>query len=426
MTTAPSLLRSGLSPEDLARAIFKTEMPEEAVRALPAQSAYLAIKSQGIDAAGDLIALLTPEQLRVCLDFDLWQSDEFAEENFWDWLTQSDEEESLKAIQRLIATIDLKLIALIMSRHVHTVVFDEPTDQPPGPHYYTPDKGYTWVFIDMEDSERHRLLGKLLAFLFESSAELFYQLMSIPGTTTESELVESAFQDKVRRLSDEDIPDPETAHKIHSPMRLFEVRPLLQKATKHSPIEAIPVIEPLIYTGEFPDKIGSLADQIRKEGSEDDRLSFESELTLILNSAIQRFAIPFSDYEAVRILTAKVKGALNVGLELASKECTLSLLEIHSALGLQGTYRLGLEPLMTLGRTASRLPKEIIESTDLETGVTEVLTATRKLLPEYPLCLASDGSFIESNGQISVGSRAIFRLSEIETLNQFFNLRFKN
>jgi hypothetical protein len=426
MTTAPSLLKPGLSPEELAKAIFRAELPEEAVKALPPQSAYLAIKSQGTENSSDLIALLSQEQLKLCLDFDLWKGDEFEEDNFWCWLAATDEDESLEGIERLVGTIDLKMLAVIIGRHVRTVVFDEPTENPPNARYYTPDKGYTWVYLDIEDADRHRLLGKLLAFIFESSAELFYQLISIPGLNTESELVESSYQDKIRRLTDEDIPDMESCFRLNSPLRLFEARPLLEKAEKRIVSESVQTIEPMVYLGGFPDRVAALLDEIKRSGDYKEQDNIESELTLVLNSAIMRFHVSLSDYEQIKNIVAKVKGATNIGLELASRESNLSLLEIYRVLGLTGIYRLGLSPILEVGRTAGKLPKELLEPGSQTPEWCELLTATRQTFPEIPLGLKSDGRFVESEGRILSGSKPFSAQSEIDLALTLLSQRLSN
>jgi hypothetical protein len=426
MTTAPSLLRPGLSPEELARAVFRAELPESAVKALPPQSVYLAIKSQGVENSAELVALLSPEQLRISLDFDLWKGDDFDEESFWTWLVATDEDESLDPIKRLVSTIDLKLLALIIGRHVKTVVFDEPTENPPGAQYYTPDRGYTWVYIGIDDGDKHRLLGKLMAFIFESSAELFYQLISIPGLSTESELIESGYQDKLRRLGDEDIPDMDTSFKINAPLRLFEARPLLEKAEKRTIIDTVQTIEPIVYLGGFPDRVSALLEELKRGADDKERDFIESELTLILNSAIQRYAVQMADYDGVKNLVAKVKGAVNIGLEIASKESQLSLLDILRVLGLTGIYRLGLTPIMEIGRAAARLPKELLESGSLTPGWLELLNATRQNFPEIPTALEADGSFAETEGRIITGSKPFTTLAETELAARIISQKLSN
>ncbi len=426
MTTAPSLLRPGLSPEDLARALFRAELPEEAIKSLPAQSAYLAIKSQGVENSGDLISLLSPEQFKLCLDFDLWQGDDFNEESFWSWLATTDEEDSLEPIKRLVGTVDLKLLALIIGRHVKTVVFDEPTENPPDAQYYTPDRGYTWVYLNIDDGDKHRLLGKLMAFIFESSAELFYQIISIPGLNTESELIEGGYQDRARRLLDEDIPDMETCYKLNAPLRLFEARPLLEKGARRIPTETAQTIEPMVYLGGFPDKLSALLDELRRGADDNERDQTESELTMILNSAIQRFSVPLADYEGIKQIVAKVKGATNIGLEIAAKESNLPLLDILRILGLSGIYRLGLTPIMEVGRAAARLPQELLAPESQTAEWTELLQATRQQFPEIPTALQSDGKFSEVEGRIVSGGRPFSNLWETELALRIISQKLSN
>ena len=77
------------------------------------------------------------------------------------------EVERLEFLQRLLKVVDFKLLGLLVERHVDHRVFEEPTDIPPGPHFYTPDKGYTWLRVTLEDATRHFLFSRLLALIFD-------------------------------------------------------------------------------------------------------------------------------------------------------------------------------------------------------------------------------------------------------------------
>jgi len=424
--SSPSLLRQGLKAGELARAIFKAELPESVVRALPAQSVYMALKINGVEASSDLIALLTPEQYRSCLDFDLWNRDIFTEDHFWKWLEASDEDNTLEPLKRFLGSIDLKLISIIIGRYIVTVVRDEPTDSPPGPMYYTPDNGYSWIHISIENSDQHRLLAKLLAYIFETSAELFYQLISIPTVSTESELVETAFQERISRVSDEGIPDTEISFKINTPLPLAELKTKLTKAKREHAIEYVPIIDPLLYESENPDLVGNLAKTLHQMGEDRECNDFEAELSLIMNAALVRFSINFWETEDVSKIAAKVKGALNIGLKLSKENSSLSEIEAFRVLGLQTIYRAGLAPILELSKIAQRLPKEVLESIEHDAPIYGIVSAVRVLFPEYPNFLNGDGSYLEAEGKLLIGQRAFVDLGETNLIKEILLSRFKN
>ena len=146
------------------------------------------------------------EQCRLLSDFDLWNGDSLNEAALWEWLALTDEVESLELLQKLVKFVDLKLFAILFGKYIEVKIFDDPTEQPPGEGFHTPDRGATWIGIKTEDPDKHFLLARLLALIFESSAELFYQLISIVTVATASMLEEESYQERMKRLAAEGNP----------------------------------------------------------------------------------------------------------------------------------------------------------------------------------------------------------------------------
>jgi hypothetical protein len=182
----------------------------------------MVVKSTGLQSSSDIIMMASMEQCRLLTDFDLWTGDTLHEEALWEWLALTDETESLELLQRFIKIVDLKLLAVLIEKYVEVKVFEEPTDQPPGAGFHTPDKGHTWIGIATEDADKHFLLARLLALIFESSAELFYQLISIVSVATTSMLEEESYQERQKRLAAEGVPEPEVDAAVHAPYSLAE------------------------------------------------------------------------------------------------------------------------------------------------------------------------------------------------------------
>ena len=183
---AREALPGAVTSSSLAKAIYKAELPEKFVRELPAQSLYLVIKHNGLLSSADLVGMASLEQCRLLLDLDCWQGDSFDEENFWDWLALTDENSNLDLLKKLLHFVDYKLVALIIDRYVSVIIVEEGTDAAPGDGYYTPDRGRTWINVTNPDSTKQFLLNRFLALIFETQAELFYQLISIKNVATDS------------------------------------------------------------------------------------------------------------------------------------------------------------------------------------------------------------------------------------------------
>ena len=202
----------------LVSAIQSGDISNSELRRLPAQHLYMAIQAAGLESVVDILSLIQSEQYQLLLDFELWSRDSFQEEHFFDWLLTIDEQDSFEPLEKLLTSMDIEILSLLIARQVETVVYEEPTDLPPGPQWYTPDGGSTWVLIKVENPRQHRVFGKLLAYLFQRSAETFYQLVLSSGDQTPTEIEENCYQTQRRRLSGIGIPDHEVGWQIHTPL----------------------------------------------------------------------------------------------------------------------------------------------------------------------------------------------------------------
>ncbi len=358
---AHAALNASKSAHALAKEIFQAELPEQFIRTIPPQTLYLILQSNSLHSSADLLEIATLEQCRLLLDFDLWEGDRFKEERFWQWLEVTDATDDLELLQKLFKVFDLKLVGFLISKYVDFFSTTEPTDMPPAPEYYTPDKGYTWIKLNAPDDSKNFLLGRLLALIFETSAEVFYQLSSVPSIATISVLEEESFIERTKRLNSEGIPEPEIAFMLHEPFYLKEALELMDKSIPQHDVQDIRSIQPLVYSGDFFAPLST----ILKETT--DRDQFESELTYILNNAIVRWGIPYHDGKRILFLRDQVLGAINIGLLWVASKSERSIEDIHQYVGLKNLYRLGLTKLNSVRRLALKLPEmEIskLESSD--------------------------------------------------------------
>lgn len=409
--------RRGFSTRSLYKAIFDSEAPEQFVRTIPAQSIYLVLKQRGLAACSEILDIAALQQVRVCLDLDLWNKDFFNEENFWEWLSLSDDEDPIRYTQKLLKAIDLKIISLLISKYVLTQVFDEPTEQPPGKGYFTPDKGYTWVYVSIEDGTKHFLFNRLLALIFETSSELFYQLISIPGVSTESMLEEEAYQDRSKRLAVEGIPELEFCNEINSSLSPTEAKKLIGTQERTKAIDVHPV-EPLLYSSS--QRLSPLAELIESVKNHDD---IEAELSLIMNGSLQFFSIPFYEYELVFTHVEKVKGAINVGLESITKAAEITPLIAYESLGLQGLYKVGLYELRGLHSKVNKLDKSFVSSLEATDPLFSLIARLREPFPELPLFFGADGKYRQEHGKLLAGGRAITNISDITHVQKALKLK---
>ena len=402
----------GHTCRDLYKAIFDAEAPEQVVRQLPVQSLYMVIKSAGLQSSSDIILMASLEQCRLLTDFDLWSGDALNEDALWEWLALTDETESLELLQKFVKIVDLKLLAILIEKYVEVKVFDDPTEQPPGAGFHTPDKGYTWLGIKSEDADKHFLLARLLALIFESSAELFYQLISIMTVATNSMLEEESFQERQKRLAVEGVPEPEAASAIHAPYSVAEAKADIEDKKERGHIDDIRSIEPLIYEA----RVTKLFSELVREVSGRDDL--EMEFTYLMNAAVVRWGIDFCNQESVLDLAERIKGAINIALEKLTKGTGYSLKEIYASLGLGKLYRVGLTDLMLLRTKARKIPLEGVGALkDSDPAMFGALAGAREAFPVMPMYLNDDGSLEQEHGVLPAGQRPFTSLKSIETVS---------
>ncbi len=393
-----------LNAANLAKTIFKADLPEQFVRTLPAQSLYMAIRHNGLHSSGDLVEIATIDQCRLLLDFDLWDRDEFNEEQFWEWLalSEDDNDNGLRFQQKLLKFIDLKLIALMISRHVEVETFEEPSSAPPGEGFYTPDKGHTWIGIKTEDTTHHFLLGRLLALLFETSAELFYQLLAVSSTQTASVLEEESFQERQKRLTSEGVPDMEYAAKIHAPYSDAETKEDLKGKKPDALVTDIRAVEPLIFSERSIEPLGTLLRQALFEEA------FQGEFTLIMNAAIVFFGANFYEQSEVTTLASKVRGAINIGLEVAVESSSLSPLEVYRTIGLQKLYRLGVTKIIHLKKASRK-----ISAKEKGAEVENIISCIDQRFPAFPIALSDKSEASENMRGEAMRERAFEKFSDV-------------
>lgn len=406
----------GHTCRDLYKAIFDADAPEQVVRQLPAQSLYMVIKSTGLQSASDIIAMASMEQCRLLTDFDLWTGDTLNEEALWEWLALTDETESLELLQKFIKIVDLKLLAVLIEKYVEVKIFEEPTEQPPEAGFHTPDKGHTWIGIKTEDATKHFLLARLLALIFESSAELFYQLISIVSVATTSMLEEESYQERQKRLAAEGVPEPEVAAGVHAPYSLAEAKAEVGGNKARTHVDDIRSIEPLIYEA----RVTKLFAELVKEASNRDEL--EMEFTYLMNAAVVRWGVDYSSQESVLDLAERMKGAINIALERMTIGTSFSIKVVYETLGLGKLYRLGLTELMTIRTKARKVPLEGIGALkESEPVLFGVVACAREAFPVMPLYLNDDGSVESEHGMLAAGHRSLTTVRGVATIHELLD-----
>jgi hypothetical protein len=406
MMIIPTFGAATLSSSNISswtREILRTEDVEKTVRDLPPVTLYLAVLGSGVNEAAELIESSSSEQYGFLLDVFLWNRDQFTEDELWRWLEELDDAKDLQPMSRFLRQIDRDLLTLIIARNVESVFFEESSQVPPGEGFFTPDHGFTWINIIPDDPTVFRLCGRLLALLFQTNAEMFYQLLNEAKARTGIELEEEAYAEKTRRLLDFGLPDLESCLELNTP-RAVKSGHIVNDADVS--IE-LPEIEPLLE----PLRSVMLS------------LDLQQELSWIASAGLIYYRTDFSDSESVVELLSSVNGAINIGLQRACGVDTQRAKALVEQSGLKMFYRAGLHELNQIKQIVTqRMPPEskLVEDRELRILV-HALTLG---IPRYPIFTQID--YEGSDPQFMLRHRAFISLSEVLTVKKIVETRINN
>jgi hypothetical protein len=416
------------SAKSLSRALFRGDLLDAQIRELPPQNLYFALKHAGLESCQEILSTITRKQYRALLDFELWTRDSFREERFWAWLGVIDDPSDLVSLQRCIDSLDPDLLALLVKRYIEVEYHEEKDDPPPGPNYYSPDQGKTWIAFKTHDPDRHRLLGKLLAFLYQTNANLFYQtlLTAFEGTTMEFE--ESAYQGRSQRLASEYIPVSSDAADMHVQGSLDELRRkisniALQKTTDVHEAGVYPVV-PLFVRGAGFQPMRSMLEQYA-----DERLyEVQSEFSRILNAAVVFFLGDFAEVDSLTLLTEQVFGAVNIGMQVIQEHDPEHFSsDIISCIAVSDFYKVGLGELYALRKRARKIPEDILQTlAHMNPPLSVLLEFLARPLPVLPSFFREDGTFEIEDEKVSLEPKAISSLEQITAISRIIEDQIEN
>lgn len=389
----------------LIKQIYDAENPVAFTRGIPAQRLFLAVKERGLESSIEILEMASREQFQLMLDFDLWSYDSFEESQIWSWLELTDSTEDLTILQKVLHSLDPKLIALLISRYLEVIVMEEATEQPPADGFHTPDKGATWMRSTIEDEHQDFLFKRLLAMIFETSAELFYQLINIPSVSTQTVIEEESYQEKNKRLLAEGFPDDEWAAELNAPLPIVKAIQKIQHKEIVGSVGDLHSVPAFSHSHSIPQPLKGFLQEV---GQTEET---QQEMTLICNSALIHFRIPTWEQEQVSTTLEQVRGALNIGLTALKSMTEASSQDLIESLGMRGIYQVGLSRLYTLRNRARRVSEEQCRG---EPTLLTLLEGLQQRIPMLPAFIDESGLAHEVDGKLESGFRPIETVGDVE------------
>src|SRR5579872_4398743 len=169
----------------------------DVVKSASFEEVFFAVRHIGLADSMDLLPLITSKQVRGFIDLDCWYKDTFVSKPLMEWIAafiQTGPEETVRAL----SGIDDLVIALFLKDVVHVYEVDR-DDPPEGTQLiFTPDNRF--AVEPLEEGEPTTIGMLILDALFKYYPALGARILTGVRYTTRTELEETAFQNKNRRL----------------------------------------------------------------------------------------------------------------------------------------------------------------------------------------------------------------------------------
>ena len=360
---ALSRLRTALArPRGAARVdqlISAADAPA-AVAALSVPELYALVKEVGFADTTELLALATPEQVRGCLDMDVWDRDVIVDEAARPWLATI-MEAGFEKLGEIWDTLDPEFAALILARW--TRIYDlsleeEVPDDVERPLIRTPDTFFA-VEITAEHDDDIRQTIQLIDDLYKADMVLARHTLMAARTEPMAELEEMSYRWRSGRMADLGYVDFYEALEVFRPLDPAHVE--LGEATAE---DVGPVAEgdearvPRAMTVPLAEAVSGVAFLRRAleridDPAEHDRL--ETAVVYLVNRVLSAARVKPGDEQALRTGAEHAAATLSLGLETVAAGDVDHAVTALRNVSLTRLHRVGFTITLRLARLARAL-----------------------------------------------------------------------
>ena len=398
-------------------ALLSAVEPAAAVRALSVSELHELITEVGLADSHELIALASGEQVRGCLDIEVWERDQLDEERALPWL-RAVAAAGYEKVGDVWDALDSELCALVIARlaRVYDTTFEEePPEDTPHSVYKTPDT-FFYVEVVSEDDDDARLVIELLEDLYRADAQLARHTLMAARSEPPTELEEMSYRWRSGRMADLGYVDYYEALEIYRPLPAERVAigentaepldPALDgdeaRAATALPARLLEVAVGRAFLAQTLDRITDAAEARRIEGA----------LFVLVNKVLSAARVRPGEPEAVEAGTYHATSTLALGLELVAGGDPDRATEALATVSLTRLHRVGHTATLPLGRLARALAPRAAAAGDADAALIGALLGAR---PWYPRHLDDTGETgirpFESRDDLRRAAEALTRLA---------------
>jgi hypothetical protein len=378
-------------------ALLAADDPEAAVAALPATELYQIITDVGLAEAGELVALATAEQLRGCLDIDIWDRDHLQLEAMAPWLAAL-LDAGYEKLGQVWEKLDPELTALTLQRfaRIYDLSLEEvPPDNPEGPLLQTPDTFFA-IEILAEDDETQALVQRLLDDLYRAdpSGVLTRHTLMAARSEPAAMLEEMSYRWRSGRMADLGYVDYYEALEVFRPLDAASVqigegtadRFTASETRDPDDAEAAATAFGLMPAAVAEGVVSAsfLARALDRIDDPDELARLEIAVMVLVNNVLAANRVPPAATDAVKQGAEQAAATLSLGLESLSHGDLDRAAAALRSVSLTRLHRLGHTVTLRLARMARALAPRAVAAAELDGAVLAALLRER---PRYATAL---------------------------------------
>jgi len=379
---------------------------------------FYTIKEIGDSSALELLSYASEEQMQFVFDIELWQGDSVKPDKVHKWLElliESDVEKGVVFLKSISQNMLLAMFQYVL--HVKTVPegMDQMEANLPD---FTLDGVYHLEFVCSDECEKSVI--KILKTMIANERGTYGFIMETLDFQLESNLVENSYQERVRRLAYDGIPEFEEALSIYAPLDIDEIKSWKKTETHYEHAPSYPMA--IEYDGNMFNAVFSSMDA---EAQNRVRL----ELAVVANKIIVVDRMDFSRIEDMARALKKAVGLITIALQILSEndiEKASKVLDYGVPIGY--LFRLGNNELRKVQASVIKLfPKS--DKSDEKKSYTSMLGSPCKesidgLLASYPIhCFEGKSkNFSELHELTTAREQVIYAESVIHLFSKIFPL----
>lgn len=313
-----ALVARSRQPRKRLEALLGDPAAAAIVPQLGVEELYYLVRSVGPEDALELLRLASPEQIRGCLDFDVWDRDRVRPARALAWLHLLDELDPVR-LAAAVRGLDDELVALTIARYA--VVHDRTLDEAPDPqlrHAVWPSPDDTFlVELVTSHPEAARTLERVLDRLYKGDPDLARRVLQDAKWGVDAEMEEEAFRWRSGRMADLGFAPYHEALEVYRWIDPARVR----IDTVAAPTDVTDTGEPDALPVPLGDPLGEDSFLGRVLAGVDDPSllgMLAPHLVSLVNRVLAADRIDPADVDTVRTVAARARDTLSLGLQFLS------------------------------------------------------------------------------------------------------------